>query len=121
MARSAVVKRATGNQIYPAMVKFLMDGNLTVPTAWDVGFTVTTELDDGTDVTGATVVSADTVGETANDTAMDDLVALLNTTFAGEARFWYQKNTVDEYVVCGVAVGSAALVQVATPDFAASA
>jgi hypothetical protein len=120
MARAVAIKRATGDEVYPAMVKFSMDGNLTVPDAWDVGVTVVTEEDDGTDVNASEAVLAATSGVTDNRDAIEALVAAINANITG-CFAWYGINQVDEYIVKVKATGGTAkLVQLSTPLFEAS-
>jgi hypothetical protein len=119
MARSVAIKLATGNDAYPAMIKFDMDGETVVPTAWDVAVTVVTEQDDGTDVDASAAIAADTTAEVSNDTAIQDFVDALNENLTG-ARAWYTKNTDDEYVVCVQAIARVAqLVTLSSATFAA--
>jgi hypothetical protein len=120
MARAVAIKQSSGNSTRSAMLKFLMDGNLTVPDAWDVGVTVTTEEDDGTDINAAEAVNAATSGVTANKDAIEALVAAINTNIP-TAEAWYTQNTVDEYVVhVRPRAGQAALVQLSSALFEAS-
>lgn len=98
MARSATIVQADGNQARGAMIKFDMDGNATVPDAWDVGVTAVTTDDGGTDVDASAAIAILTSGATANDQVMQDLCDELNDELTGATAIW-TKNTDDEYIV----------------------
>jgi hypothetical protein len=120
MARSLVIRRASGNPLIPATIEFLMDGNLTVPDAWDVGITVATTTRDGTDVNAAEAVLAVTTAVTDNLAAVNALVDAINTNIP-TARAWSQRNSDDQYVIFIKPVfGEAELVQLTLPVFEAS-
>jgi len=98
MARSVVIRQANGNQVRSAMVEFLMDGNLTVPDAWDVGFTLAVDDVDGTEVNAAEAINAATSGVTPNQDAIEALVVAINAGIDGVKAYW-AKNSEFQYVV----------------------
>lgn len=120
MARSVEIRRASGNPSIPASMEFIMDDNLVVPDAWDVGVTVNTTTRDGTDINAAEAVLAATSGETDNLQAINDLVDAINTNIP-TARAWSQKNSDNHYMVfVQPNFDQAELVQLTLPVFEAS-
>lgn len=118
MARSVTIKQEDGNSARSAMVIFDMDGEITVPDAWDVDVTFVSEQDDGTDVDASAAYDADTTGATANDTVMQALADDINGTATG-AKAWISKNTPNQYVLNILPIGTADLINVTAVTFAA--
>jgi hypothetical protein len=119
MARSVTIKQEDGNSARSAMVIFDMDGEVTVPSGWDVQVTFVSEQDDGTDVDASAAYGPDTTAVTANDAAMATLANAINTTATG-AKAWISKNTPNQYVLNILPIGTADLINVTAAAFAAS-
>jgi len=119
MARSVSLKQSQGNQVRGAMVEFLMDGNLTVPDAWDVGVSVAVDDAEGTEVNAAEAVLAATSGATDNKEAISALVAAINANIVG-VHAYYVQNSVNEYVINVEGAGSGWEVTLSSPLFEAS-
>jgi len=98
MARAATIVQADGNQIRGAMIKFDMDGNLTVPDNWDIGVTAVTTDEGGTDVDASAAIATETTAVTNNQDLIEALVAELNSNLTG-ARATWTRNTPYEYIV----------------------
>lgn len=107
MAVSATIVQADGNQVRGAMMLVDMDGNTSFNTGTDLGCTVVSTDESGTDVDASAAIAYASTGAITPGQLIRDTVDELNSNLTGVACSWW-KNTPDEYVISFEAIAGVA-------------